>query len=130
MPLPPRYVLYTSVPAGASLATNASCQPWFVDCAAPRTGKSADAVTPATYALPCASSAIPCPASVAPTLPPLPPRYVLNSSDAPLAASRATKASWPPASLFCQALATGKFHDQVDPVTYAVPPASTAIPAA
>ena len=61
-----------------------------------------------------------------PTSLPKPPRYVENTSASPAGLSFVTKASVPPARAAWKPPAPGKFGEVVEPVTYALPPASTA----
>src|SRR5438132_13499781 len=61
-----------------------------------------------------------------PTSLPKPPRYVENTSASPVGLSFVTKASVPPARTAWNPPAPGKFGEVVEPVTYALPPASTA----
>src|SRR5688572_5216020 len=52
-PLPPRYVLVNTFPAGSSLTTKPFCVPLSCCCGAPGvTGKSREVVCPTTTALP------------------------------------------------------------------------------
>lgn len=91
----------------AELGNKYVLPPKLVDCAALRIGKLIELVSSVTYTLPAESRAIPRPVSGAPSMPPLPPRYVLKSSDFPSAASLVTKASCPPPRLSLERVRVG-----------------------
>src|SRR5579864_8392843 len=102
----------------------ASLPPVRDHCKAFRTGKSLDVVQPPTYALPRASTAIEVASS-----PPVPPTKVANTGALPVASSLSTNAV-EPAGLpvdGCMAPGVVRNVDVALPLTYALPPASTAI---
>src|SRR6266511_2255751 len=85
-------------------------------------GKFVEPVLPVTYAEPRESTAIAKPWSLL-----LPPRYVEYTRAVPVAFSLLTNTSWSPLALVSAPTGVGKFVELVEPVTYALPAASTAI---
>src|SRR3954447_1107134 len=106
-------------PVGDSSSRKPSSSPPNAGWTARTTGKSGDAVLPATNAQPDAVTATARPTSL-----PLPPREEANSS-APAGEKRETNASTRPPGVARQALRTGRLVDRVDPVVLTLPAAST-----
>src|SRR5579864_831401 len=102
----------------------ASLPPERDHCKAFRTGKSLEVVQPPIYALPRASTGIDVASS-----PPLPPRTVANTGVLPVASSLSTNAVEPPGLPVDGCIAPGVVRnvDVALPLTYALPPASTAM---
>ncbi len=113
-----------TVPVGENLPRNASCvPPNTLSKGDPERGKSDDSVRPTTYRLPELSTATPLATSEA-----VPPRYDAIRRASPLADSRSSAASSPPASAPWEALTTGKSLEDVCPTAQASPAPLTATP--